>query len=99
MISHFNVDLRLGWANYIFVGPEVHRYHHSADVNEAKNYGATLTLWDQIFGTFVFHPGLAPQDLGVSPDANLPPISRFRQSWPCPSDALVRKALSKRTTF
>ncbi|MGO7625604.1 sterol desaturase family protein [Rhizobium ruizarguesonis] len=99
IISHFNVDLRLGWANYIFVGPEVHRYHHSAAVNEAKNYGATLTLWDQIFGTFGFHPGLAPQDLGVSPDANLPPISRFRQSWPCPSDALVRKALSKRTTF
>ncbi|TAX54641.1 sterol desaturase family protein [Rhizobium leguminosarum] len=77
IISHFNVDLRLGWANYIFVGPEVHRYHHSADVNEAKNYGATLTLWDQIFGTFVFHPGLAPQELGVSPDANLPPYQQI----------------------
>lgn len=72
IISHFNVDLRLGWANYVFVGPEVHRYHHSADATEAKNYGATLTLWDQIFGTFVYRPGRAPRDLGVAPDANLP---------------------------
>lgn len=66
IISHFNVDLRLGWVNYIFVGPEVHRYHHSADMSEAKNYGATLTIWDQIFGTFVYNPGKAPLELGVS---------------------------------
>lgn len=72
IISHFNVDLRLGWANYIFVGPEVHRYHHSADVTEAKNYGATLTVWDQIFGTFVYRPDRAPRDLGIDPVAKMP---------------------------
>lgn len=72
IISHFNVDIRTGWANYIFIGPEVHRYHHSADISEAKNYGATLTIWDQLFGTFVFRPGLAPRDLGVSSNSNLP---------------------------
>lgn len=72
IISHFNVDLRLGWANYIFVGPEVHRYHHSARTSEAKNYGATLTVWDLIFGTFIYHPGLAPNNLGVFPEADLP---------------------------
>ena len=72
IISHFNVDLRLGWANYLFVGPEVHRYHHSAKTSEAKNYGATLTLWDQIFGTFVYRPGTAPVELGTGPDEKLP---------------------------
>jgi sterol desaturase/sphingolipid hydroxylase (fatty acid hydroxylase superfamily) len=72
LISHFNVDVRMGWANYIFVGTELHRYHHSADVAEAKNYGATLSVYDQLFGTFVYRPGMAPQSLGVSESAALP---------------------------
>lgn len=77
LISHFNVDVRMGWANYIFVGPELHRYHHSADVDEAKNYGATLSLYDQLFGTFVYHPGVPPKELGVDPSTGLPPYERF----------------------
>lgn len=76
LISHFNVDVRMGWANYIFVGTELHRYHHSADVNEAKNYGATLSIYDQIFGTFVYRPGVAPAELGVHPDTGLPAYER-----------------------
>ena len=39
LISHFNVDVRMGWANYLFVGAELHRYHYSADVSEGKNKG------------------------------------------------------------
>ena len=76
IISHFNVDLRMGWANYVFVGPELHRYHHSADMSEAKNYGATLTIWDQVFGTFLYRPGSAPRDLGIGTDGNLPEYRR-----------------------
>lgn len=72
IISHFNVDLRPGWADYVFVGPEVHRYHHSANVSEAKNYGATLTVWDQLFGTFVYRPGTPPRELGTDPKTKLP---------------------------
>lgn len=66
LISHFNMDVRMGWASYIFVGTEVHRYHHSADISEAKNYGATLTIFDILFGTFVYRPGVAPKNLGVA---------------------------------
>ena len=70
LISHFNVDMRMGWVNYIFVGPELHRYHHSANLDESKNYGATISLLDQIFGTFVYNPGTPPARLGVhKPDA------------------------------
>lgn len=72
LISHFNVDMRMGWANYLFVGPELHRYHHSARPEEGKNYGATLSIFDQMFGTFVYRPGVPPQDLGVTPDMGLP---------------------------
>jgi len=70
--SHFNVDMRIGWANYIFVGPEVHRHHHSIKISEAKNYGATLTVWDQIFGTFVYRPTISPAELGTDQKSNLP---------------------------
>lgn len=76
LISHFNVDIRMGWFNYILVGPELHRYHHSADVNEAKNYGATLSVYDQLFGTFVYHPGTPPEQLGVSESAGFPDYDR-----------------------
>lgn len=36
----------MGWMNHVFIGPELHRYHHSADFNEAVNQGATLSLFD-----------------------------------------------------
>jgi len=72
LVSHFNVDSRVGWLNYLLIGTELHRHHHSADVNEAKNYGAVVSLWDQLFGTFHYQPGRAPKRLGVD-DATLYP--------------------------
>ena len=65
LISHFNVDIRAGWLNYIFAGTELHRYHHSADLSETKNYGSFLVFWDLVFGTFVYKPGILPKRLGV----------------------------------
>lgn len=72
LVSHFNVDIRAGWLNRIFMGTELHRYHHSADPKEGKNYAAVLTLWDQLFGTFDYHPGLQPKALGVHDRAAYP---------------------------
>ena len=78
VISHFNMDVRMGWANYVFVGTEIHRYHHSADINEAKNYGATLTIFDILFGTFVYRPGVAPKNLGLANYETMPRHSEYR---------------------
>ena len=72
-ISHFNVDIRAGWMNYLFVGAELHRYHHSADVSEGKNYGSVLSIYDLIFGTLVYRPGIPPKELGVRDEQGLPP--------------------------
>lgn len=83
LISHFNVDVRMGWANYIFVGTELHRYHHSADVTEAQNYGATLSVYDQLFGTFVYRPGQAPHTLGVS-DPLVPSYGEYGKTLALP---------------
>ena len=77
LISHFNVDVRAGWANYLFVGTELHRYHHSAAVADAGNFGATLSIFDQLFGTFIYRPGVPPAELGVDPNSGLPAYERF----------------------
>lgn len=65
LVSHFNVNTRAGFLNYIFIGTETHRYHHSANIDEAKNYGNTLAIWDIIFGTFYYKPGIIPEKLGM----------------------------------
>ncbi len=74
LISHFNFDIRAGFLNYIFIGAETHRYHHSANIEEAHNFGNTLAIWDIIFGTFKYRPGVLPEQLGVAqkdvPDSN-----------------------------
>lgn len=72
LVSHFNVDIRAGWLNRIFMGTELHRYHHSADPREGRNYAAVVTLWDQLFGTFEYHPGAHPAALGVQDRAAYP---------------------------
>lgn len=71
-VSHFNVDIRAGWFNYVLMGAEQHRYHHSADPAEAKNYGAVVTLWDRIFGTYFHRPGVVAKQLGVTQPAQYP---------------------------
>jgi sterol desaturase/sphingolipid hydroxylase (fatty acid hydroxylase superfamily) len=54
--SHCGGDVKGGLLNYLFVTPEVHRWHHSAKVPEGYgyscNYGVEFSFWDMIFGTF-----------------------------------------------
>lgn len=65
LFSHTNLDLRAGWFNYVFIGTELHRYHHSADMEESGNYAVALSLIDILFGTFVYKPGQVPERLGI----------------------------------
>ena len=51
--QHCNVDMKLGFLNYIVSGPELHRWHHSRDITESNNnFGNNLIVWDLIFGTW-----------------------------------------------
>lgn len=53
MLQHCNVNVRLGWLNWIFSMAEPHRWHHSRTLREANtNYGSNLIVWDLVFGTF-----------------------------------------------
>ncbi|MCA3746913.1 MAG: sterol desaturase family protein [Phenylobacterium sp.] len=56
LFQHSNADLRLGPLNYVFSGPEVHRWHHSRTISESNNnYAHSFVVWDLVFGTY-FHP-------------------------------------------
>jgi sterol desaturase/sphingolipid hydroxylase (fatty acid hydroxylase superfamily) len=77
MVSHFNVDIRAGLFNYVFSGTELHRYHHSSKISEARNYGVVLTLWDLVFGTFKYQPGKLPASLGLDSTGEYPHSRNF----------------------
>lgn len=77
LVSHFNVDIKAGPLNYVLTGTELHRYHHSAVVAEAKNYGGLTPFWDLVFGTFEYHPKRLPQALGVQDPGRYPASNDF----------------------
>jgi len=56
-LQHCNVEVRTPrGVDHVFSTPGVHRWHHSIDAREGNhNYGAILSIWDVVFGTF-FRP-------------------------------------------
>jgi sterol desaturase/sphingolipid hydroxylase (fatty acid hydroxylase superfamily) len=63
--SHCGGDVKGGLLNYLFVTPEVHRWHHSEKVPDGYgyscNYGVEFSFWDILFGTYYL-----PQKNGVA---------------------------------
>jgi len=68
IFQHANLQLQLGWLNWIFSMAELHRWHHSPVVREANsNYGQQLILWDIVFGTrFLPQDREPPEEIGMS---------------------------------
>lgn len=84
LVSRFNVDIKAGPLNYLLVGTELHRTHHSADPEDAGNYGVLTPFWDITFGTFRHVPDRAPRALGVSDPQHYPPSNRLLQTLALP---------------
>jgi sterol desaturase/sphingolipid hydroxylase (fatty acid hydroxylase superfamily) len=64
--QHSNVDVKLGWLNYIISGPELHRWHHSKVIKESNtNYGNNVIVWDILFGTFFLPKHAVIEKLGL----------------------------------
>lgn len=60
MFNHSNLKLPL-WLDAIIrrilVTPDMHRVHHSVSHDEHdSNYGFALSVWDQLFGTYIAQP-------------------------------------------
>lgn len=65
VFSHCGADIKAGPLNFVFMTPEVHRWHHAVDVPKGYgyscNYGVEFSFWDILFGTFYL-----PQENGVA---------------------------------
>jgi sterol desaturase/sphingolipid hydroxylase (fatty acid hydroxylase superfamily) len=79
--SHANIDVRIGWFNYILASPEQHRLHHSTDLDEAGHYCTDLALWDLLFGSFTWRPHRRPAEVGVQDPASFPHPSAILSNY------------------
>lgn len=72
--THANIGLPRSieaLARRALVTPDIHRIHHSTDMEESnRNFGAITPLWDRLFGTFLAEPrdGQVGMHLGLAPD-------------------------------
>jgi sterol desaturase/sphingolipid hydroxylase (fatty acid hydroxylase superfamily) len=65
MMNHSNTRIHLGPLHYVFVGPEMHLWHHARDPRVGEcNFGNNLSIFDWIFGTARLPDGV-PDDYGV----------------------------------
>jgi len=72
ILNHTNIDFRLGIFNYVFNMNEIHRWHHSAELEEGNNnYSAgALVIWDIVFSTY-YHPKKQIGDIGLFSQSKL----------------------------
>ncbi len=65
MLHHSNISFRgEQFLGRIIITPYLHRVHHSTRRNEHdRNYGAVLSIWDQLFGTLA---ELKPEAIGLN---------------------------------
>lgn len=65
--QHSNVDLRLGWLNWVVSGAELHRWHHARDAKlSGHNYGNNFIVWDVLFGTRLLPADRQVDELGLN---------------------------------
>lgn len=65
MYIHSNIDVRSGWLQKVFNGPEMHRWHHAPELAiPGKNFATKLALWDWLFGT-AYLPAGKPRSYGL----------------------------------
>jgi len=64
--QHCNINVKLGFLNYIVSGPQLHRWHHSILIRESnRNYGNNLIIWDIVFGTRFLPKESSVETLGL----------------------------------
>ena len=68
LFQHANLKLKLGPLNWFFSMAELHRWHHSRNLEEANtNFGQNLIVWDIVFGTrFLPKDREPPSEIGLA---------------------------------
>ncbi|MEJ2084829.1 MAG: sterol desaturase family protein [Acidobacteriota bacterium] len=80
MFNHGNVRLPLGidaWLRWILVTPDMHRVHHSVELDESNsNFGFNLPWWDRLFGTYRAQPRAGHEAMRLGVEDLLQPQAR-----------------------
>lgn len=68
LFQHANLVTRVGPLNWFFSMAELHRWHHSPDLDESNsNFGQNLIVWDIVFGTrFLPKDREPPAEIGIA---------------------------------
>jgi sterol desaturase/sphingolipid hydroxylase (fatty acid hydroxylase superfamily) len=70
---HANLHWTFGPLRHVFASPVFHRWHHTgADEGGSKNFAATFSFLDHMFGTFYMPKDEKPMNLGLT-DRDMPP--------------------------
>ncbi len=70
---HANLNWTFGPLRHVFSSPVFHRWHHTAaHEGGSKNFAATFSCLDHLFGTFYMPKGALPMVTGLS-EADMPP--------------------------
>lgn len=75
LLQHSNVDCELGPLERWIACNRVHRFHHVREPGRGDvNFGLFTTVWDRLFGTFVYDPArrFASGDLGLAAPGDYP---------------------------
>jgi len=81
------IDRMPAWFELIFNTPSHHRVHHASNVRYLdRNHGATLIIWDRLFGTFSEESADEPVVYGLTKNLEDPTVmkaafSEYGQLW------------------
>lgn len=54
-LRHSHINMSYGWLEKWFLSPSQHHLHHSMETRHwDKNFGLLLSIWDRMFGTFLY---------------------------------------------
>jgi len=83
MFTHSNINLGNSFEKvlrWFIVTPDMHRVHHSTQENETNsNFGFNISLWDRMFGTYIYRPLDGQQGLAIGLDHFREP--RWQNFW------------------
>ncbi len=69
LLVHANVRWNFGFLQYLLVSPVFHQWHHARVDNKPDdhigNFGAVLSIWDRLFGTWSLPALRRPDEFGV----------------------------------
>ena len=65
-LRHSHIDMSYGWLENWFLSPSQHHVHHSKETRHwDKNFGLFLSIWDRLFGTFLYSEPRGSYRLGL----------------------------------